>query len=102
MYLRTSVDLIVHFRSVENIIMSKRIFIDLNQFKIQNNENLNNLEGNKSNYIAPQGAYQTAGHDCWIAIAIENDSQWSNLCEVIQNPQLKAYKTFEERKNNET
>ena len=85
-----------------SLLESVALFISDAIFAFQNNEKSNNLDGNKSPYIAPQGAYQTAGHDCWIAIAIENDTQWNNLCQVIQNPQLGSYKTFEDRKNNET
>ena len=28
---------------------------------------------------APQGVYRCSGDDCWVAIAVETDSQWSRL-----------------------
>ena len=84
-----------------SLLESVALFISDAIFDFQNKNKSINLNGNKSEYIAPQGAYQTAGHDCWIAIAIENDLQWNQLCQIIQNPQLKSYKTFKDRKNNE-
>ncbi len=37
---------------------------------------------NRSPRIAPQGAYPSAGIDCWLAIGIETDDQWRAFCEV--------------------
>jgi crotonobetainyl-CoA:carnitine CoA-transferase CaiB-like acyl-CoA transferase len=43
---------------------------------------------NRSSRIAPQGAYRSAGTDCWLAVGIESDAQWQALCEVIGRPEL--------------
>ncbi len=44
--------------------------------------------GNRSLRIAPQGAYRSAGEDCWLALACESDEQWRALCGVIGRPEL--------------
>ncbi len=44
--------------------------------------------GNRSLRIAPQGAYRSAGDDCWLAIGVESDEQWRALCAVIDRPEL--------------
>ncbi len=46
--------------------------------------------GNRSSRIAPQGAYPSAGGDCWVAIGIEDDEQWQALCRAIDRPELAA------------
>ncbi len=44
--------------------------------------------GNRSPYrpAAPHGAYQCAGTDRWIAIAVSNDDQWRALAAEMDNP----------------
>jgi benzylsuccinate CoA-transferase BbsF subunit len=44
--------------------------------------------GNRDPAMAPHGVYPTAGEDCWIAIAAENDQQWQALCAVLERPAL--------------
>ena len=43
---------------------------------------------NRSLTIAPQGAYRSAGEDCWLAIGVESDEQWRSLCAAIGRPEL--------------
>lgn len=68
------------------------------------NGNQQTRMGNRSLWAAPHGAYPCKEKDTWCAIAIFNESQWRNLCEVIgrvdlvENPK---FKTLEDRKNNE-
>ena len=38
---------------------------------------------NRSPRIAPQGAYRSAGDNCWLALAVESDQQWRQLCATI-------------------
>lgn len=48
--------------------------------------------GNRGPLAAPQGIYQTAGtneyglDDCWVAIAIETDEQWTRLVSELGSP----------------
>jgi crotonobetainyl-CoA:carnitine CoA-transferase CaiB-like acyl-CoA transferase len=49
-----------------------------------------NRLGNADLYMAPHGAYPSAGNDRWIAIACETDDQWLRLCEVMERPDLAA------------
>jgi crotonobetainyl-CoA:carnitine CoA-transferase CaiB-like acyl-CoA transferase len=56
--------------------------------------------GNRSLRIAPQGAYPSAGDDCWLAVACETDEQWSALCTVIGRPELdERHPTVEARRS---
>jgi crotonobetainyl-CoA:carnitine CoA-transferase CaiB-like acyl-CoA transferase len=53
---------------------------------------------NRSRRIAPQGAYRSAGIDCWLAIGVETDEQWRNLCDAIGQPGLAStYPTLADR-----
>ena len=41
--------------------------------------------GNRSRYpaIAPHNTYPCAGEDRWIAIAVDDETQWAVLCQVL-------------------
>jgi crotonobetainyl-CoA:carnitine CoA-transferase CaiB-like acyl-CoA transferase len=39
-------------------------------------------EGNRGHGAAPQGVYQCAGDDRWVAIAVVTDEQWRALCSM--------------------
>ena len=43
--------------------------------------------GNYHKAAAPHGAYRCKGDDCWCAIAVTNDEECVNFCEVIGNPE---------------
>jgi crotonobetainyl-CoA:carnitine CoA-transferase CaiB-like acyl-CoA transferase len=40
-------------------------------------------QGNRSADACPQGVYQTAGDDNWIAVSVEDDAQWDRLRNLI-------------------
>ncbi len=42
--------------------------------------------GNRARDAAPQGCYPCSGQDNWCAIAIEDDTHWASLCQVLGNP----------------
>jgi crotonobetainyl-CoA:carnitine CoA-transferase CaiB-like acyl-CoA transferase len=44
--------------------------------------------GNRDPDRAPHGVYPCAGEDRWIAIAVENDTSWRSLCDVVGRPEL--------------
>ena len=50
--------------------------------------------GNHSPHFAPHNAYQCAGDDRWVTIAVSNDAQWRSLAEVISGPELAAEQDF--------
>ena len=53
---------------------------------------------NRSPRVAPQGAYRSAGDDCWLALACESDEQWAALCAMIGAPELAtAHPTLADR-----
>ena len=44
------------------------------------------IMGNRHPFLAPYGVYPCKGEDQWIAIAIENDKQWLQLCQLMGTP----------------
>ncbi len=46
--------------------------------------------GNRHAWRAPQGVYPCAGADAWVAVAVETDEQWLQLCAVIDRRDLAA------------
>ncbi len=44
--------------------------------------------GNRHPLFAPHGCYKCRGDDAWIAIAVQDSSQWSRLCQLIERPEL--------------
>ena len=73
-------------------------FIDLSQYETalnfvtplildyEVNERESNRIGNRSPAAAPYGVYRCMGEDKWCAIAVVNDEEWRNFCQVIGNP----------------
>ena len=54
---------------------------------------------NRSERIAPQGAYRSAGEDCWVALGVETDGQWRALCAVLGSDELaRRFPTVESRR----
>lgn len=43
---------------------------------------------NKRSGFAPQDAYPALGDDRWIAISVQTEDQWRNLCEAMGQPEL--------------
>jgi len=44
--------------------------------------------GNRHRSMAPHGVYRCAGSDSWVAITVENDAQFTALCDAIGRPEL--------------
>jgi crotonobetainyl-CoA:carnitine CoA-transferase CaiB-like acyl-CoA transferase len=44
--------------------------------------------GNRHAWRAPQGVYPCSGSDAWVAVAIETDAQWRNLCGALGRTDL--------------
>jgi benzylsuccinate CoA-transferase BbsF subunit len=44
--------------------------------------------GNRDPIVAPQGCYQAAGDDRWLALSVDSDEAWLRLCEVIGRADL--------------
>jgi len=44
--------------------------------------------GNRHPSMAPHGVFPCAGEDRWIAIAVEDDAQFSGLCRAMGRPEL--------------
>lgn len=44
--------------------------------------------GNSHPWMAPHDVYPCSGEDAWVAIAVEDDSQWAALCRVMEQPDL--------------
>ena len=48
---------------------------------------LRTRSGNRSDLAAPQGVYQCAGEDRWVALSVTTDEQWSALVDALGNPE---------------
>jgi crotonobetainyl-CoA:carnitine CoA-transferase CaiB-like acyl-CoA transferase len=44
-------------------------------------------QGNRGPHAAPQGIYETAGEEQWVALAVETDEQWAALVDVVGRPE---------------
>ncbi len=42
--------------------------------------------GNRSPHAAPQGVYQCAGDDRWVAVSVASDDQWRVLASILGDP----------------
>lgn len=61
-------------------------------------------QGNRVRWAAPHDAYQAAGNDQWVSIAVETDEEWRTLCNLAGCPHLaddNRYATFHERWQNQ-
>ena len=52
--------------------------------------------GNKDEVMAPHGCYRCQGEDKWLAIAIDSDEEWQNLCRAIGRPELITDERFQD------
>lgn len=50
--------------------------------------------GNRAPNQAPHGVYPCTGDDQWIAVAVEDDAQWRELCRVLGTPELAKDRRF--------
>ena len=44
--------------------------------------------GNRSRFYGPQGVYPCSEAEAWCAIAVEQDSEWHSLCELMERTDL--------------
>ncbi|MBN2403176.1 MAG: CoA transferase [Spirochaetes bacterium] len=50
--------------------------------------------GNRSTYACPHGVFPCRGEDRWCAIAVFNENEWKNLCDVMGNPDWCSQQKF--------
>ena len=68
------------------------------------NGELRSPTGNRHAVAAPHNRYPSAGEDCWVVLACEDDQQFEALCRAIDRPDLledARFATVEARKANE-
>ncbi len=53
--------------------------------------------GNSHPVHAPHGVYPTAGEDNWVAICVQSDAEWRDLCELMDRPELALDPKFSEQ-----
>ncbi|MGI8925729.1 MAG: CaiB/BaiF CoA transferase family protein [Tepidiformaceae bacterium] len=51
--------------------------------------------GNRSPSFSPQGAYHSAGKDCWLALSVRDAGDFAALCDVIGHPGLATEPSFD-------
>ncbi len=61
------------------------------------NARLPDRAGNDHPVMSPHGVFASAGDDRWIAVACENDNQWSALCGIIGAESLSGLDVGERR-----
>jgi len=49
---------------------------------------------NKDDAMSPHGCYRCRGEDKWVAISVESDAEWRELCLVMGKPNLTGDKRF--------
>ena len=50
--------------------------------------------GNSHPVHAPYGVYPAAGDDDWVAICVQSDAEWRELCELMGRPELSHDRRF--------
>lgn len=53
--------------------------------------------GNQDEVMVPHNVYRCRGEDRWVAIAVETEEEWRNLCQVVGHPEWLADERFRER-----
>ena len=94
----------------------KGVYLDMSQFEnaihfvaplvleYATNRRVANRMGNRCIYAVPHNAYRCRGEDRWCTIAVYDDEEWKNFCEVIGNPpwtKKPQFSTLLARKKNE-
>ena len=70
-------------------------------FRHQTTGNTLPPRGNRSLIAAPQGVYQCAGRDSWLALTIDDDNQWKLFADLIGQSDLASkYPTVQDRQAN--
>ena len=83
-----------------SLLESVSLFIIDKILMYQSDSKTKMVEANQSDFFVPQGAFQSAGKDCWLALSIENNQQWNQLCKALKNKDLLQYDTVKKRKKN--
>jgi len=52
--------------------------------------------GNRHPHMAPHNAYRCKGEDCWVSIAIGNNTEWRALCVTMGRPELLEDERFKD------
>ena len=68
------------------------------------NGEIQNRQGNRSDYAVPHGIYRCKGDDSWCAITVFTEAEWNSLCRVmVDSPACEdpRFATFRTRKENE-
>lgn len=53
--------------------------------------------GNRDEVMVPHNVYRCRGEDRWVAIAVETEEEWRNLCQAVGHAEWLADERFRER-----
>jgi len=56
-------------------------------------------QGNHDEVMAPHNVYRCRGEDKWMAIAVDSEEEWQNLCRAVGHPEWLADKRFTDRRS---
>jgi benzylsuccinate CoA-transferase BbsF subunit len=54
-------------------------------------------QGNHDVVLVPHNVYRCHGEDHWVAIAVESEEEWRNLCQAVGRPEWLEDKRFKDR-----
>lgn len=54
-------------------------------------------QGNHDVVLVPHNVYRCHGEDHWVAIAVESEEEWHNLCQAVGRPEWLEDKRFKDR-----
>jgi benzylsuccinate CoA-transferase BbsF subunit len=63
------------------------------------NGRVQGLQGNRHPVLCPHGNYPCQGRDKWVAIAVDTEEEWKNLCSALSAPEWISDKRFAEKEN---
>jgi len=56
-------------------------------------------QGNRDEVMVPHNVYRCQGEDKWVAIAVDNEEEWQNLCQVVGHPEWLVDEGFKDRQS---
>jgi crotonobetainyl-CoA:carnitine CoA-transferase CaiB-like acyl-CoA transferase len=56
-------------------------------------------QGNSDEVMVPHNVYRCQGVDKWVAIAVDNEEEWQNLCRAVGHPEWLADERFTDRRS---
>lgn len=56
-------------------------------------------QGNHDEVMVPHNVYRCQGEDKWVAIAVDSEEEWHNLCQAVGHPEWLMDERFKDRRS---